>query len=372
VTVQDTTAPVLSIPADATVEANGDTSPAATGTATATDLFLGSVTYADTIVSGNIAAGVVSVISRDWVATDSSGNTAAATQTITVVDTTPPVVTAPANVTVEATGPTTAVSLGTATASDIVDGVLTATPDQTGPFAPGTYTITWSATDAAGNTGTATQTVTVTDMTAPSITVPADVTVEANAVSSTVNIGTATAVDLVDGAVAVTNDAPATFPLGTTVVTYTATDAHGNTATATQNVTVVDTTAPVVTATLVPVSLEEDEGSFRVVFSATDLVDANPAITATLNGATVTNGQVVKLERDDEAKVEFERGKLEIKGMSFSLDVSATDASGNTGTAAAAYAFPAEHEKHEARKDKSSHDKKGKKEKKHKKHDKND
>ena len=36
-----------------------------------------------------------------------------------------------------------------------------------------------------------------------------------------------------------TNDAPVTFPIGTTVVTWTATDASGNVGTATQNVTLV-------------------------------------------------------------------------------------------------------------------------------------
>src|SRR5690606_41669630 len=46
----------------------------------------------------------------------------------------------------------------------------------------------------------------------------------------------------------VTNNAPETFPIGQTIVTYTAVDAAGNTGTATQTVTVVDETAPVVTA----------------------------------------------------------------------------------------------------------------------------
>jgi hypothetical protein len=94
-------------------------------------------------------------------ATDDAGNSSQVTFNVTVQDTTPPTVTAPANITIEATGPTTAVSLGTATATDLVDGTLTPTPSDTGPFAVGTTTVTWSATDAHGNTGTATQTVTV-------------------------------------------------------------------------------------------------------------------------------------------------------------------------------------------------------------------
>ena len=69
--------------------------------------------------------------------------------------------TAPADVTAEATGTLTDVDLGTASASDLVGGALTPTADDTGPFPVGTTTVTWSAIDAAGNTGTATQDVTV-------------------------------------------------------------------------------------------------------------------------------------------------------------------------------------------------------------------
>ncbi len=78
-----------------------------------------------------------------------------------LVDNNPPVVTPPADRTVTATGSLTTISLGTATAIDVKDGLLTATADTTGPFAVGVHPVTWSATDAAGNVGTAVQTVTV-------------------------------------------------------------------------------------------------------------------------------------------------------------------------------------------------------------------
>ncbi|MDT8388668.1 MAG: HYR domain-containing protein [Thiogranum sp.] len=70
---------------------------------------------------------------------------------------------------------------------------------------------------------------------------------EATAVTSAIALGTVTGYDLVDGVVAVTNDAPLAFPLGATIVTYTASDANNNIATATQEVTVYDTTPPVFT-----------------------------------------------------------------------------------------------------------------------------
>jgi len=150
-------------------------------------------------------------------------------------DTVPPVVVPPGDITAEATALQTPVTLGTASATDDVDGPLTPTADQSGPFSVGTHTITWSATDAAGNTGTATQTVTVRDTTAPALTVPDDVTVSASA-PATVDIGSASATDIFS--VTITNDGPATYPAGTTVVTWTAADANGNGSNGTQNVTV--------------------------------------------------------------------------------------------------------------------------------------
>ncbi len=52
--------------------------------------------------------------------------------------------------------------------------------------------------------------------------------------------------DDVDGVVTVTNNAPGTFRLGPIVVTFSSTDAAGNTGTATTTVTVEDTVPPVV------------------------------------------------------------------------------------------------------------------------------
>ena len=337
VTVVDTTAPVLTVPADVSVEANAVMSTVAIGNATATDIF------AVTITSDAPATYALGTTVVTWTATDANGNATSGTQNVTVVDTTAPVLTVPADVSVEANAVMSTVAIGNATATDIF--AVTITSDAPATYALGTTVVTWTATDANGNATSGTQNVTVVDTTAPVLSVPADVSVEANGVLSTVAIGTATATDIFGATV--TNDAPATYPVGTTVVTYTAVDGNGLTTIGTQNVTVVDTTAPTVTAQLVPVLVGDDEhenqakkGLFQVVFTATDIADPNPVLTATLNGATVTNGQIVKLEQSKKAKVENEHGKLEIQGLSFTLSVSATDASGNVGTASAAFAFP--------------------------------
>ena len=86
--------------------------------------------------------------------------------------------------------------------------------------------------------------VTVNDAEPPSIAAPPDVTAECNA---PVSLGSATAGDNCPG-ITVSNDAPASFPLGTTTVTWTAADAHGHSASDTQTVTVADTTPPAITA----------------------------------------------------------------------------------------------------------------------------
>ena len=85
------------------------------------------------------------------------------------------------------------------------------------------------------------------DHTAPTITCPASVTVECSSPSGTsAFLGAALATDNCDPSPTITNDAPAQFQLGATTVTFTARDASGNTSTCTSNVTVIDTSNPVV------------------------------------------------------------------------------------------------------------------------------
>jgi hypothetical protein len=179
--------------------------------------------------------------------------------TITVQDTTPPTVTVPSDVAVETSNPAgTAVSYGAVTAVDTVDGALTATCDHASGsvFPVGTTTVTCSATDAHSNTGNASFTVTVTltavvDTTPPVLTVPADFAVTTDSASGKVVSYTASATDDVDGPITPSCTPPSgsLFAVGATGVSCSATDAHGNTASAGFTITVnlVDTTAPVIT-----------------------------------------------------------------------------------------------------------------------------
>ncbi|MFD1905913.1 HYR domain-containing protein [Paenibacillus rhizoplanae] len=108
----------------------------------------------------------------------------------------------------------------------------------------GVTEVIWTAKDANGLVTTGKQKVTVVDTTLPILTVPRDISVEATAVNTPVQTGKATATDLFP--VTVVSNAPDSYPLGKTIVTWKATDANGNFSTGTQTITVKDTTAPVI------------------------------------------------------------------------------------------------------------------------------
>ena len=102
------------------------------------------------------------------------------------------------------------------------------------------------------NNSTAVQT-TVVDTTPPVLAVPADVIFEADAQClASGDIGTATATDIGDPSPDVSSDSTGTYQLGENVVVWTATDDSGNSASATQVVTVIDVTPPTITATMSP------------------------------------------------------------------------------------------------------------------------
>jgi len=282
VTVVDTTAPVITAPV-AVIASSGDNLPVAVtlGTATASDL----VDAIVNITNDAPATFPVGVTTVTYSAADSAGNISTATQLVTVnlLDVTAPVVTAPIAVTAEATGAATAIILGAASATDIVDGIIITTNDAPiGGFPVGVTTITYSGTDLAGNIGTATQTVTITDTTAPIITAPAGVTADSiNGADPVVNIGQATATDLF--AVTIINDAPAIFPVGATTVTWTATDVNGNSSAATQLVAInlIDTLPPVITVPAnVSVSTNTSQATVDIgIASANDNIDGIVAVT---------------------------------------------------------------------------------------------
>ncbi|MEX2142001.1 MAG: HYR domain-containing protein [Pirellulales bacterium] len=285
VTIEDTTAPVFSnVPANMTVEATGPDGAAVTyAAATATDLNEGVVTVFYSIASGSVFPLGISTV--ELTASDTSGNQATASFTVNVQDTTPPELIAPADLTLEATGPSGAAASFSATATDAVSTPTLAYSHPSGSEFPlGTTTVTVTATDTAGNASSASFTILVQDTTPPSVTAPQDLTVEATSAAGAVVNFTPTATDLVSTPTVVSTPASGSqFTLGTTTVLVTATDAAGNSSQASFDVTVQDTIAPSLT---VPgdITVEATTAAGAVVTfaaTATDAVDAAPTITHT-------------------------------------------------------------------------------------------
>jgi len=246
VTVVDAENPAVTCPADITIntDAGQCTSTAAIGTATGTDNC-----GVPTITSNAPVSFPIGNTTVIWTATDGSGNIDTCHQVVTVVDAENPVVTCPADVTIntDAGQCTSTAAIGTATGTDNC-GVPTITSNAPVSFPIGNTTVIWTATDGSGNIDTCHQIVTVVDAENPAVTCPADVTINTDAgqCTSTAAIGTATGTDNC-GVPTITSNAPVSFPIGNTTVIWTATDGSGNIDTCHQVVTVVDAENPVVT-----------------------------------------------------------------------------------------------------------------------------
>ena len=255
--------------------------------------------------------GVTTVI---WTITDASGNTASANQKVTVKDAEAPEIQISQNVVVDTDiDKCTAsnVDLGNHSFTDNCGGVKTENDAPT-TFPIGVTTVTWTATDEAGNSTTATQTVTVEDNQAPTITAPANLTLNADSgkCTASANLGTPVTNENCSGAT-VKNNAPANFPLGITKVTWTITDASGNTATAEQTVTVIDAEKPAITPPS-NVSTMADPNSC----TASGVVLGNPVVTDNCTGVTFSS----------DAPSSFPLGNTTVTWT-------ATDAVGNKATA---------------------------------------
>ncbi|MET0622173.1 MAG: Ig-like domain-containing protein [Pyrinomonadaceae bacterium] len=160
----------------------------------------------------------------------------------TVLDNVAPVLHAPSDITLEATGPAGAVASYAATAEDNLEGALAVSfsiPSGS-TFALGTTEVSATATDGAGNTATATFNVNVRDTTAPSLTCPADIVVAAapGAPTAAVNFNVAAGDTVSDVSVTSSPTSGSAFPVGVTTVNVTVKDAAGNTSACSFTVTV--------------------------------------------------------------------------------------------------------------------------------------
>ncbi len=273
ININDDTAPTLpTAPADVTFEC-ADEVPAQIDL-TATDNCGTTITVSptDDIVAG--ACPNSFVVTRTWSFADDCDNAANVQQIITIEDTTAPdVVCQDIEIELSANG----------TASITTTMIDNGTTDNCGVFSlaldvtdfdctnVGANTVTLSATDDCGNISTCTATVTVLDNIGPALTCPSDIEVntEAGLCQAGVNwfhaalqdncggaslevayegIGTPPPTSVpTGGPVTESGTVVETFQGGTTMVTYTATDASGNTSTCSFTVHVQDDQAPSIT-----------------------------------------------------------------------------------------------------------------------------
>jgi gliding motility-associated-like protein len=171
--VQDTKPPTFVeevLPADVIAEC--DNVPAAV-TLTATD-YCGTATVTYTEVKSNVSETCASnyTLTRTWTATDLCGLIATHVQTVTIQDTSKPVIASlPASSTISCPA-TPAFAVATATDACGSEITLAWADVTTLGVCAGSYSVTrtWTAKDACGNTSTASQSINVQDTTGPTTT----------------------------------------------------------------------------------------------------------------------------------------------------------------------------------------------------------
>jgi hypothetical protein len=327
-----------------------------------------------------------------FTATDNASNTATCAITILVIDNTPPAIVCAADIAVPNLAGScyatpnvprpTALDNCTAAASLVHNYVLSGATTGSGSaigaggitgvnFNVGVTTVTWTVLDAVGNSSTCSLTVTVSDTEAPALTCPAAVTVNAASCSAFANVGALSVADNCgagySASFVITNtnnlgnnntivrsglgvDASGIFPVGVSTVTYTVSDAAGNTASCSSTVTVNDVVAPTIvcpssgditvysnnngtgdcdaTVAIEPIVSYDNCNSVVFTYTIQHFSTSNPAtVVATVTGGNVgdfaTGGS--NWTSDPDASGDFSVG-LNI------ITYTATDRYGNTST----------------------------------------
>ncbi len=165
--------------------------------------------------------------------------------TITPPDTTAPIITLIGLANINHEQGTQYLDAG-ATASDNVDGSIPVMVSGTVGESAGSYTLTYTATDNAGNSASTTRIVVVADTKAPVITIHGSAHINHELGSQYIDAG-ASAIDVVDGPISIITTGSVSAEAGSYTLTYSATDLTGNMASLTRTIIVADTTAPVIT-----------------------------------------------------------------------------------------------------------------------------
>ncbi len=302
VVVIDTTPPDMTCPGSQAIEATGPNGAVVTySQPTVVDIADLSPTVISEPASGSVFGLGDTVV--DCTAVDASGNVSSCSFVIAVVDTTPPDIVVQADLTIEAQDSSGAVVNYLApSVSDIVDLTpsVTCWPASGSVFPLGDTVVSCTATDSSGNVSNSTFTVTVTDTTAPDITCPADLMVEAQDSNGAVVTYSSPVVSDGVGSNPTVICEPASgsvFAIGSTVVNCTAIDSSGNVSNCSFTIQVIDTTPPTIDCPADVLAEAQSTSGAVVVFSsptALDLVDANPLVfTTPLSGSTFSLGSTI-------------------------------------------------------------------------------
>ncbi|MGK0363014.1 MAG: gliding motility-associated-like protein [Saprospiraceae bacterium] len=262
ITVSDNESPVLiGVPEDTMLECHEDLSPA---NVTATDDCDSNV---EVIMTEETISGSCEneyTIIRTWTASDDCGNEVSATQTIMVKDITPPIfIGVPDNISIECNELLPPPTIGDEIkAVDLCDTNVSITFEEeySGEDCSDYQLIrTWTATDNCGNMATATQVISLTDNTAPTLSnIPQDLDYQCNA-PTTNDLPTATDA-CHDDVEIIVEEGQVDLDCGYIIIRiFTATDDCGNSTTASQTITVIDTIPPVFSIVPSDLNLECDE-----------------------------------------------------------------------------------------------------------------
>ena len=285
VTVYDTLSPAITVPASVPLNIGASGSVALGNPASATD------NCGQPVITYDVTSFDCSDLGTNTVevtATDANGNVSTANMTVVVSDNIDPTLTLVSSaVTVALDASGSAVLSTSQVVSSVTDNcsgvTVTVSPNSFGCSDIGANTVTVTATDGSGNTTTAITSVTVVDNIDPVITVvanPADVVLDATGSGSITAAMVASATDNCTTAptITVTPTTVDCSDLGVVTVTVIASDANGNTSTASVPLNVVDNAAPVITSAQGDTTLAACEAQFNYAVNVTD----NCGFTATM------------------------------------------------------------------------------------------
>jgi|GEM_PF-6697939 len=218
----------------------------------------------------------------------------------------------------------------------------------------GSQLVSLTVEDSCGATATDDLEITVEDRGAPVIAgLPQQVTAECGGPAGTaVALPAPTATDACEGPVPVTSDAPPLFPLGSTRVTWEATDSVGNSATAPLEVVVQDGTAPAVTElSASPAILWPPNHKMRRVQVTADAHDICDGAAAACRISAVSSSEPVSGPGSGNTSPDWEiTGDLTVNlraersgdgpGRTYTLEVTCTDSQGNPWVGATTVTVP--------------------------------